>query len=317
MTLGNLIDQYVTYRRSLGEKYITNASFLKTFSRINGMSNKDINTIKLTEDMIVGYLKGKSGRITTAWFNKYSTLLGLSHYVTSRGYVFPIPLPKVFPKKPLRFIPYIYSKKELKLLFDTALTYQRGKSHIQPKMIRVILILTYALGLRISETLGIKLKDINFNNDTIVIHNSKFYKTRLLPFNLEVRNLLLDYFQFRIEKNQPQEIDAYFFIGRENNAVVPDTLNGIFQQIRHITGIKRNDNASFQPRIHDLRHTFAVNRLIGWYQNNEDVNILLPILSTYLGHVTLSETSVYLSMTKELLKAAKTKFETYVFGELK
>ena len=267
--------------------------------------------------MINSFLQGSSEKITLSWFQKHSTLLGFYRYALSRGYVSVIPLPKILPKRPTPFVPYVYSKKELKLLFDTALTCQRNKSYVLPEMVRMILILTYALGLRISETLRIKLADINLDDATITIWQSKFYKSRLLPFNSEVGTLVRAYLEFRIIKNQSQSIDAYLFIGRDNQAVILDTLHDVFQRIRRAAGIKRIDGASLQPRIHDLRHTFAVNRLIDWYQKDEDVNILLPILSTYLGHTSLAETVVYLSMTDKLLQAANTKFENYAFGEEK
>jgi integrase len=71
------------------------------------------------------------------------------------------------------------------------------------------------------------------------------------------------------------------------------------------------DNARYQPRLHDLRHTFAVHRLMNWYQENDNVQQLLPTLSVYMGHTYLSATSVYLTMTKDLLQEAGRRFEKY------
>lgn len=89
----------------------------------------------------------------------------------------------------------------------------------------------------------------------------------------------------------------------------------IFRQIRNVMGIERNSPSTHQPRIHDLRHAFAVNRLTSWYQENKDVQQLLPILSTYLGHTRLAHTSVYLTMTHDLLQEAGVRFENYAKGE--
>jgi integrase len=93
------------------------------------------------------------------------------------------------------------------------------------------------------------------------------------------------------------------------------TMRNIFRRIRSKSKINRTDGATFPPRLHDLRHTFAVNRLTSWYQENKDVQQLLPILSVYLGHTHLAHTSVYLTMTDQLLEAANNKFERYVFQE--
>ena len=92
-------------------------------------------------------------------------------------------------------------------------------------------------------------------------------------------------------------------------------MRGIFQRIREKAKIKRNDNARYQPRIHDLRHTFAVNRLTAWYQENKNVQQLLPILSVYLGHTHLAHTTVYLTMTNDLLREAGKRFEKYAIGD--
>jgi integrase/recombinase XerD len=84
-----------------------------------------------------------------------------------------------------------------------------------------------------------------------------------------------------------------------------------FRRVCDKAGIRRSDARRFQPRLHDLRHTFAVHRLLTWYQQGADVQRLLPQLSTYLGHTSLSCTQVYLSMTPELLQEASTRFERY------
>jgi integrase len=86
--------------------------------------------------------------------------------------------------------------------------------------------------------------------------------------------------------------------------------------VRKQAGVERNDGASYQPRLHDLRHTFAVHRLTSWYREGADVQKLLPQLSVYLGHVCLSSTQVYLSMTPELLASASSRFERYAGKEV-
>ncbi|OGT36166.1 MAG: integrase [Gammaproteobacteria bacterium RIFCSPHIGHO2_12_FULL_37_14] len=312
MKLNKIITQYVTYRRSLGEKFKTNESYLKAFCKKTGAS-KNIKLI--TEKMTNKFLYGDSKNITSGWFTKHTALLGFYRYALTRGYVKNIPLPRILPKRPQPFIPYIYSKKELKLIFDTALTYQKIKSCISPIMVRIVLILTYALGLRLHETLSIKIGDIDMDNLVITIQQSKFYKSRLTPFNEEIKEIIKKYLQWRKSKQKTQMLEDYLFFGKNNKPFNASTMEKIFRRIRESACIKRNDNATFQPRIHDLRHTFAVNRLTSWYQENKDVQKLLPILSVYLGHRYLAHTSVYLTMTDGLLQAAKKRFEKYAKGE--
>lgn len=309
MKLNQLIDQYVNYRKALGEKFKTNETYLKAFCKAMG-TERHIRSI--TENMVHPFLYGRSATITTGWFCKHTALLGLYRYAISRNYVTKIPLPKILPKRPQGMLPYIYSKKELKLLFDGALKYQKNKSHIDPYIVRMALVLTYTLGLRVHETLSITLSDIDMGNLVITIRQSKFYKSRLVPFNQQIKKVLVAFLQWRKEHQQPSSPQSYLFINLHGKPLNADSLRDIFHRIRDRAGIKREDGSSFQPRLHDLRHTFAVTRLISWYRQGKDVQQLLPILSVYLGHSQLAHTSVYLSMTNDLLQEANTRFEKYI-----
>lgn len=309
MKLYQLINQYVAYRKALGEKFKTNETYLKAFCRAIG-AETSIGSI--TEKMMHQFLYGKSETVTAGWFIKHSAVLGMYQYAISRSYVKETPLPKILPKRPQGLIPYIYSQQQLKVLFDNALTYQKNKSHIEPYMVRTSLVLIYTLGLRVHEALAITLGDIDMDNLVITIQQSKFYKSRLVPFNQQVNKLLKKYLQWRKQYRQPQDIEALLFINLHGKPFNVDTLRDIFHRIRDKAGISREDGASFQPRLHDLRHTFAVNTLLNWYRENKDVQQLLPILSVYMGHTYLAYTSVYLSMTDDLLREANARFEKYI-----
>jgi len=308
MKLCQLTDQYVRYRRSLGEKFKTNETCLRAFCSAIG---PETPIRSVTEKMAHQFLYGKSGMVTTGWFVKHTALLGLYQYAISRNYVTAIPLPKTLPKRPQGLIPYIYSARELKLLFDGALAYQKNKSHIEPYVVRAVLILTYTLGLRVHETLSIILSDIDLENQVITIQQSKFYKSRLVPFNHKIKKHLKKFLQWRKDHQQSQHADACLFMNQHGNPLNDSSLRHIFKRIRGNIGIKRTDGACFQPRLHDLRHTFAVNRLLSWYRENKDVQQLLPLLSVYMGHTHLAHTSVYLSMTDDLLREANARFEKY------
>jgi site-specific recombinase XerD len=308
MKVLQLIHQYIDYRKSLGEKFKTNEAYLKAFCKAVGAS-KDITA--LGKKAVNDFLYGTSATITSGWFARHSALLGFYRYALARNYVTRIPLPEHLPKRPPPFVPYIYSNSELKSLFDAALSYQINKSYIAPYMVRTVLVLTYALGLRIHETLAITLADIDLEKLVITIQQSKFFKSRLVPFNEQMKKVIKTYLQWRIEQKQPQTPDAYLFISKHNKPLCQWTIEGIFQRIRKKAGLKRCDGARYQPRLHDLRHTFAVNRLVSWYQENKNVQQLLPVLSVYMGHKLLAHTAVYLTMTDHLLQEAKVRFENY------
>lgn len=309
MTIGEIMPVYITYRQSLGEKFRTNRIVLTGFCRYVG---PDVELALIDWNIISEYLYAPKGKVTSFWFGKYSALKGFYTWALSRGYVAKVPLSQELPKRPAHIIPYIYSDHELKSLFDSALIYQRRKGHMIPYVTQTILIITYVLGLRKQETLVLKLKDVDMQESLVVIRESKFYKSRIVPFNEDVKRRLEEYLEWRKKSGFPQEPESALFIDDRAFPVNIHTFSACFKHIRKKAGISRDDGGIYQPRIQDLRHTFATNRLKSWYVEQKDVQGLLPILSSYLGHTHLAHTSVYLSMTSELLEEASNRFENYV-----
>lgn len=310
MTIGEAIESYIAYRRSLGEKYGHGAYILRRFSKYIG-KGKAISEIK-TEDCIT-FLKGGKEQITTSWFENYSTLKWLFGWTMVRGYITRIPLPSDKPKRPECIKPYIYSKDELRRIFDAALVCQKKPRIIAPQTIQIILKLTYFLGLRISETLAIRIKDINMEESYVTIRDSKFYKSRIVPFNNSIRNMIKEYFESH--RNQYYDDGKLLFLSMKGMPISRASITVYFARIRELAGVKRIDGCYFQPRIHDLRHSFAVHRLTTWYKEGKDVQKYLNYLSTFLGHDHISHTSVYLTMTDELFLEANKLFESYKDNE--
>jgi site-specific recombinase XerD len=162
------------------------------------------------------------------------------------------------------------------------------------------------------ETVSICLRDIDLNESVIVIASGKFYKTRLVPFNSQIKKEIENYLLWRKTLGLSQMPESHLFLNDRGKPVSGNVFYDSFEKIRAESGIRRDDGAYCQPRLHDLRHTFAVNRLILWYKENRDVQALLPALSTYMGHLQLSHTSVYLTMTDDLLQEANNRFENYI-----
>jgi integrase len=107
-----------------------------------------------------------------------------------------------------------------------------------------------------------------------------------------------------------------FFVTRTDTAVTRGMAEAAFVRLRNSADIAREDGARYQPRLHDLRHTMAVHRLVAWYREGADVQRLLPQLATYLGHVDVAATQRYLTMTPELLEEASRRFERYTQPEV-
>ena len=127
---------------------------------------------------------------------------------------------------------------------------------------------------------------------------------------------MTQYLTRRQQAGHSQLPGAPFFVLRRGTPVSVQIVQQNFRHLCEHAGVRRTDGARYQPRLHDLRHSFAVHRLTSWYQQGADVQTLLPHLSTYLGHVNLVATQVYLTMTPELLQEASRRFEYYAFEEM-
>jgi len=312
MKLLSVVNQYIAYRQSLGECFVTYSTMLKAFVRAIGTKAA---LVDVNPESVSKYLVGTRPIITSNWHEKHQALRGFYRYAISRGYTRTSPLPAVIPKRPQPLIPYIYNVKELRALFNACFIYQKNRSCLGPYMVRMLLLLLYGAGLRISEAIKLTLADVNLSQALLTIRETKFRKTRLVPLGKQLTKSLHEYATQRQKEKYSQDPEAPFFIGRNGKAVKQSTVQHAFRRICKKAGIRRTDGARFQPRIHDLRHTFAVHRLTAWYKEGADVQRLLPILSVYLGHTDLTATSTYLTMTPALLEEAGRRFEQYAFKE--
>jgi integrase/recombinase XerD len=175
-----------------------------------------------------------------------------------------------------------------------------------------LLLLLYGTGLRVSEALALNQAEVDLTTAVITIRATKFYKTRLVPLGAELQQALAAY---RAQRPSTSDAKAPFLTNKDGTRLIYRTINQAFGKLRKRAGVQRQAGR-FQPRMHDLRHTFAVHRLVSWYQSGADVQRLLPQLSTYLGHAHLRATQVYLTMTPELLTAASARFAAYASQEV-
>jgi integrase/recombinase XerD len=307
MKLHVVVSRYVAFRKSLGERFHTNEKMLKSFCR--SLGNR-VDVDKVRADQVDAFLAG-TGPLTRSWHVKYSALLGFYRYALTRGYANDSPMPVAVPKRPQPFVPYIYSREELSRLLKGALMYQKNRGRLEPFVIRSLLLFLYGTGLRVRESLALTQADVDLAAGVVTVRESKFFKSRLVPLGTQLLKGLVTYATQRKVAGHSEGGGTPFFITRNGGPINMSTLQGNFRRIRRHVGIHRNDGATYQPRIHDLRHTFAVHRLVAWYREGAEVQHLLPHLSVYLGHAYLAATSVYLSMTPELLAEASKRFEQH------
>jgi integrase/recombinase XerD len=311
VNISELINHYVTFRQTLGEKCQSHEGILRSFCRAIGPQTI---VTQISAAAVMAFLAG-AGAITRAWHGKYHALKGFFRFALSRGHLTETPLPAFLPKRPEPFVPYIYSREEVGRLLAAIPCCGGKRFWIEAPTLRALLLLLYGAGLRASEALGLSSEHADLTNAVLTVERSKFFKTRLVPLGQDLTSVLADYARWRENAHPPAGGEGRFFVSKHGQAISLDTLEMAFQRLREKAGVRRCDGARYQPRLHDLRHTFAVHRLIAGYQQGQDVQRLLNQLSIYLGHACLAATQIYLSMTPELLRQASTKFARYALGE--
>ncbi len=306
MNLQRLIEQYISFQHSLGSPFLGGAWTLRAFGRARGPRASVANVrVRHVEAFL-----GKARPVTRTRFDKLSCLRCFFQYAQSRGHIARIPLPTTMPKQPPAFVPYIYTREELRRLFQVIESHPQGII-LKPATIRTMILLYYGAGLRLREATNLIRTDVDLSESVLTIRKTKFGKTRLVPVGPELRRALVQY-----DGTRPKRLpaDAPFFVTQAGGPIETWWVQRSFRTLCDRAGICRTDTRE-QPRIHDLRHAFAVHRLTSWYQEGADVQRLLHHLSVYLGHVELRHTQVYLSMTPELLREASQRFERYARKE--
>jgi site-specific recombinase XerD len=305
MRLADSIAEYVAYKRSLGMRFNSEAHILTAFCRDLG----DVPMASVTMDDVQAFLDGEIP-VSSYWQRKHTALAGLFRFAVARGYIATSPLPFSRPRLPPPLVPYIYSQAELKRLLDATPAACSWRVHFEAYVLRNLILLSYGACLRPSEARHLLMKDVDLDHAVMCIRTSKFYKTRLVPLGKDLNSALRHYVQQR-NLTYLNEPEAPLFCFRDGRPLSRSAVASAFRRLRRLAGIIRQDNARYQPRLQDLRHTGAVHRLVAWYHRGADLQRLLPQLSTYLGHVDLSGTQRYLTLTPELLREASLRFERY------
>ena len=305
MRLSDGVAEYVVYKRALGMCFDSEARILASFCRYLG----DVPIASVSADCVQAYLDGKMP-VSSYWQRKHTALSGLFRFAMARGYAATSPLPLSRPRLPPPVVPYIYSRAELKRLLEATPAVCGWRVPLEAYVMRSLILLSYGACLRPGEARHLTMKDVDLDQAVLCIRASKFYKTRLVPLGKNLNAAVCQYVQQR-NLAYADDLDAPLFCFQDGRALSKSAVGSAFRRLRIVAGIERQDGARYQPRLHDLRHTGVVHRLVAWYRRGADVQRLLPQLATYLGHIDLSATQRYLTLTPELLHEASLRFERY------
>jgi len=208
---------------------------------------------------------------------------------------------------------HIYTDDEMTGLMNAA----RHTSRINPLRnitLHAMIGLVASAGLRVGEVVKLDRGDVNLETGVLTIRRTKFQKDRLVPLHPTTLDVLRNYVLLR-DARFPRPDTPAFFIQMWGGRFARSTLSRAFHNLACCVGVRTD--AGFGPSIHDLRHTFAVRRLVAWYREGKDVQAMLPLLATYMGHVHYSETAYYLTATAELLGLAAERYDAFLKKEVK
>lgn len=306
MNTSDVITAYLAARRAQGVQLRSCARSLRQFARETG--DKPLHEV--TPQAVAAFLRGH-GTLSATWTIKFGRLKGLYRFALARHYVTACALPLLKPKLPAPQTPYVYSPDELQRLLDATATVNSPFSRLQATTYRVLLLALYGAGLRISEAIALTVADVDLADRVLTVRSTKFYKTRLVPIGIPLAAALTAYYEQRSRLAMPAGQGSAFLCSRSGHHLIYQHVITQFQRIRSVACIACPPGEPRPPRLHDLRHTAAVHRVLAWYRAGKDVQLLLPHLATYLGHASIASTQRYLQMTPELLQQASNRFAAY------
>ncbi|WP_263417843.1 tyrosine-type recombinase/integrase [Terriglobus albidus] len=297
MKLQEGIKTYIEARQAEGTPWEKGAQSLRSLYRHIG----DVPLARICVNDVAPFLDGPMTAAAT-WYNKYCVLRQFFCYWKVRNEIYGLPLPpsRRFPVQ--TFVPHVFSRTELHRLLIAAGFTQRGmNSAIGAHTFRTLLLFLYGTGAGLSEAVQLERRDVDFRRRRVTLRSSLCRRVREIPIGPDLYDILLRYRRTHHLKNAMRA--PQFFLTKDGSQIKAGTANKTFRRVRKKAGIARCDGAQYQPRIQDLRYTFAVHRLTAWFRHGADMGRMIPALSAYLGQSDLSVAERYLRLTPERFRA--------------
>lgn len=306
----NNIAAYLKYKRQLGKRYETEEYDLRLFDRFlckQGVAGRQ----QVTNVVIVEFLNSRPRHTSRSYNGLLGSVRRFFSWLVTQELISSSPVSVQPKRRGVSRRPFILNSTQVERLLDATAELKTTKN--APRRghtYRMIFALLYTLGLRVSEAINLRRKDVDFERNILTIRESKFSKTRLVPFgpNLAVR--LNTYMSASRPTENACEDLIFCFRPSRRHPIRRQTVGSVFRLLIPLMKLKLLPGQT-QPRLHDLRHSMAVGIVLRWYQEGKDPSSVLLQLSTFLGHADVSSTIVYLEMTEELLQAAGKRYELF------
>ncbi|MBS1213051.1 MAG: int [Proteobacteria bacterium] len=296
--------EYLAMRRSLGFKLRESGKRLSDF--VSFMERRRASYI--THQLALIWAQQLSNVQPCQWAQRLSIVRGFARHRSASDPRTQIPPEGLLPFRPKRAQPYLYTDDEIRRLLQAALRLPCNSGGLRPWTYYCLFGLLSVSGMRLGEVRNLELQDVDLNAAVLTIRGAKFGKSRLVPLHPSTRDVLADYITRRNRIWGPRPASSYLFLSSRGNHLDFGEIHRTFYSISRQVGLRRLSD-SHGPRLHDMRHRFAVNTLLHWYRAGDDAERRLPILSAYLGHVHVNDTFWYLSAWPELMREAMSRLE--------
>jgi integrase len=287
------LDDYLRLRRSLGFKLEFPGHVLP--SLVAYLEAAGATTV--TAELVIAWAGQPAGVLPINWAHRLGAARGFARYLQTIDPATEIPPAGVWPAVTPRPQPWIWAGDDIARLLAAA---RSLRPPLRAATYQTLLGLVAATGLRLGEAIGLDRADADLDDAVLTIRDGKFGRSRLVPVHPTVTRALASYAACR-DQLCPRPATARFFVSTAGTPLRVSGVDHAFAQLTTALGLR---TAARRPRIHDLRHSFAVHQLLGWHRNGDDVNAKMPVLSAYLGHVSPAGTYWYLTAVPELMELA-------------
>ncbi len=302
--LANEMAHFVKFKQSCGSDYYTSAKLLFRFDQhLLALSFKGK---ALSRPIFQNYFETINHLCARGFTNHYSVLQQFSAWLNRHHHHSYVLERRRAVNRSHSRTPYIFTVDQIQAVLDNSANFSK-KEQLIPGLYQTLFSLLYSTGMRISEALGLIHADYIKDQKLIHIRKGKFRKERYIVVSNSAANRLNQYIQ-RYQCTLPLEEQSALFVNIRTKPLTYNSAYGAFVKTLNKSGIVKNHSG---PRLHDFRHTFAIHRLLQWYQTEQDINAKLPFLSTYMGHVDISSTQLYLQAANELLQAGSERFYNF------
>jgi integrase/recombinase XerD len=275
---GRLLDDFVSFCENAGEQHLTSELAVRWATSVNAHPHR--------------------------WRRRLGIVRGFARYLSTIDPETEVPSEDLLRASLRRVAPYLYSQTEIVALMSAA---RQLTPRLRAATFETIIGLLAVSGLRAGETLGLDRADVDLHDGVLHVRAAKHAKQREVPLHDTATRALLEYCRVR-DRLIPVPQSPAFFVSPAGTRLTKGAFNGTFAKLIGQTGLEGRGER-VRPRPHDIRHGFAVQTLIDWYRNGEDIDANLPLLSTFLGHVDPASTYWYLEASPELLALARDRLE--------